>query len=417
MHIAELKQHPRNTETFRDLTGEEFEDLKASISEHGIIEPVIVNQHGVIICGHQRVRACRVLGITDVPVVVREVASDEEHETLLIEENLRRRQLTVSETARAVKRLYELRGLDGVKGGPASSRENPATVAGLASELGKSERTVRTMRTLADLIPPLATMLDAGEITQAVAYQLAQLDPDGQEQMASYLGLRDLSEKEAKRIKQAFENAKKDNAAQQASIQELEARLADLQARVPSAETLEIIASLQQQLLEERAKPPKVIENIHERIIPPPDYEAVKEERLKLEVERRALKDEIAKLKAAHTQEKKKLAEKIVAQMDEELRVRQGQLATIDRIIADRKEHMTMLDKTTGALTASKKAISQIRHDLFDISMTLEDLFDDYEVPEECAAELKDLADEMLKGAQAFHEHMRGRVLVNVEAV
>ena len=92
MHIAELKQHPRNTETFRDLTGEEFEDLKASISEHGIIEPVIVNQHGVIICGHQRVRACRVLGITDVPVVVREVASDEEHETLLIEENLRRRQ-------------------------------------------------------------------------------------------------------------------------------------------------------------------------------------------------------------------------------------------------------------------------------------------------------------------------------------
>ena len=47
MHIAELKQHPRNTETFRDLTGEEFEDLKASISEHGIIEPIIVNQHGV----------------------------------------------------------------------------------------------------------------------------------------------------------------------------------------------------------------------------------------------------------------------------------------------------------------------------------------------------------------------------------
>ena len=411
MNISEIRSHPNNNATFRDLAGEEFEDLKASIRDHGIIEPVVINQHGVIICGHQRVRACVELGINDVPVIVREVANDEEHETLLIEENLRRRQLLPSESFKAVKRLYELRGISH------GDTTRDITVKSLADELGKSEATVKRMRTLADLIPPLAAMLDAGEITQAVAYQLAQLDPDGQEQMASYLGLRDLSEKEAKRIKQAFENAKKDNAAQQASIQELEARLADLQARVPSAETLEIIASLQQQLLEERAKPPKVIENIHERIIPPPDYEAIKEERLKLEVERRALKDEIAKLKAAHTQEKKKLAEKIVAQMDEELRVRQGQLATIDRIIADRKEHMTMLDKTTGALTASKKAISQIRHDLFDISMTLEDLFDDYEVPEECAAELKDLADEMLKGAQAFHEHMRGRVLVNVEAV
>jgi ParB/RepB/Spo0J family partition protein len=138
MHIDELKQHPRNTETFRDLTGEEFEELKASISDHGIIEPVIVNQDGIIICGHQRVRACRELGINDVPVVVREVVSDEEHETLLIEENLRRRQLTVSETARAVKRLYELRGIDR-RGGDVT----PATVAGLASELGKSERTLR----------------------------------------------------------------------------------------------------------------------------------------------------------------------------------------------------------------------------------------------------------------------------------
>ena len=185
MHIAELKQHPRNTETFRDLTGEEFEDLKASISEHGIIEPVIVNQHGVIICGHQRVRACRVLGITDVPVVVREVASDEEHETLLIEENLRRRQLLPSESFKAVKRLYELRGLDGA--GRPKNGENPATVAELTSELGKTERTVARMRTLANLIPPLAAMLDAGTLNQTAAYQIAQMDEDGQQQVFAML--------------------------------------------------------------------------------------------------------------------------------------------------------------------------------------------------------------------------------------
>lgn len=145
---------------------------------------MVINQHGVIICGHQRVRACVELGISDVPVIVREVGSDEEHETLLIEENLRRRQLLPSESFKAVKRLYELNGLDGVKGGPAANR---ATVARLSEELGKSERTIKTMRTLADLIPPLATMLDRNEITQAVAYQLAQLDEAGQKSMESWI--------------------------------------------------------------------------------------------------------------------------------------------------------------------------------------------------------------------------------------
>ena len=175
MEISEIKSHPNNTATFRDLAGEEFEDLKASIRDHGIIEPVVINQHGVIICGHQRVRACVELGIADVPVVVREVATDEEHETLLIEENLRRRQLLPSESFKAVKRLYELRGIK--HGGDKQTATVAAcSVAELACELGKSERSVRTMRTLADLIEPLATMLDRNEITQAVAYQLAQLD-------------------------------------------------------------------------------------------------------------------------------------------------------------------------------------------------------------------------------------------------
>lgn len=96
---------------------------------------------------------------------------------MLIEENLRRRQLLPSESFKAVKRLYELRG---IKHGDTS---RDITVKSLAEGLGKSEATVKRMRTLANLIPPLAAMLDNGEITQAVAYQLAQLDEDGQKSM------------------------------------------------------------------------------------------------------------------------------------------------------------------------------------------------------------------------------------------
>jgi len=107
------------------------------------------------------------------------------HETLLIEENLRRRQLTVSETARAVKRLYELKGVDRSGGGSPVHAE--PVRAEIARETGISESSVKRLRTLADLIPELAAMLDNGEITQSVAYQIAQMDAGGQQQMHGYL--------------------------------------------------------------------------------------------------------------------------------------------------------------------------------------------------------------------------------------
>lgn len=93
---------------------------------------------------------------------------------MLIEENLRRRQLLPSESFKAVKRLYELRGLDGA--GRPKNGENPATVAELSSELGKSERTVARMRTLADLIPSLSAMLDARTRTLWQAIQKIQAE-------------------------------------------------------------------------------------------------------------------------------------------------------------------------------------------------------------------------------------------------
>ena len=108
----------------------------------------------MIICGHQRYRACQDLGINEIPVVVREVQDEAEHETLLIEENLRRRQLSVSSMGKAIKRLYELRGIDGT--GP---KRDGATVALIAKETGKSERTIKTLRIIADLIPELSIMV------------------------------------------------------------------------------------------------------------------------------------------------------------------------------------------------------------------------------------------------------------------
>jgi ParB-like chromosome segregation protein Spo0J len=47
----------------------EFEALKESIRQYGVILPVVRDEHGRTIDGHQRERACRDLGIDDYPVL------------------------------------------------------------------------------------------------------------------------------------------------------------------------------------------------------------------------------------------------------------------------------------------------------------------------------------------------------------
>ncbi len=154
-------------------------------------------------------------GLTEVPVVVLDV-SDQQVEVLRIEENLRRRGLKPSETARAIRRLYELHGIGENKGGRpskgSSSIKFPVstapckqrslsktgsylftapketttatvevktapkkTVAEVARDAGVSPTQASVYNRLADLIGPLMQLLDARTITQEMAYGFAQL--------------------------------------------------------------------------------------------------------------------------------------------------------------------------------------------------------------------------------------------------
>ena len=72
LSINILKLHPRNTEFFDDIEGENYEMFKKSIAEDGIITPLIVSPDMTIISGHQRYKAAKDLNIELVPVIIRE---------------------------------------------------------------------------------------------------------------------------------------------------------------------------------------------------------------------------------------------------------------------------------------------------------------------------------------------------------
>lgn len=87
----------------------DLSELKASIAEKGIIEPLIVRQRASrfqIIAGERRYQAAVQLGLTTVPVIIRDVDDAEVIEIALIE-NLQRKDLTAFEEAEALHSLME----------------------------------------------------------------------------------------------------------------------------------------------------------------------------------------------------------------------------------------------------------------------------------------------------------------------
>ncbi len=188
---TDLKPHPKSSEYFKDIKGQDFDDLVQSLKEHGVIEPLVIYENGIILCGRQRWRAAKKAGIKKLPVVVRKCPSPEEEEAIIIEENIRRRQLSTSETARAIKRLYEIYGIERKPGRPKEEDEKTVgrrpfftfTRSDIAEQTGLKETQVKVYRTLANLIPEILGLLDAKKITQKVAYQLAQL-PAGDQKTA-----------------------------------------------------------------------------------------------------------------------------------------------------------------------------------------------------------------------------------------
>ncbi len=128
--IQPNRQQPR-----QHFDQESIQELAASITAHGVLQPIVVSRSPdgyELIAGHRRVLASRVAGKTSIPAVVREDVRDRLE--LALVENLQRTDLNAIETARAYKLLMETYDL---------------TQEQLAERLGKSRSAVaNTLRAL-----------------------------------------------------------------------------------------------------------------------------------------------------------------------------------------------------------------------------------------------------------------------------
>jgi ParB family chromosome partitioning protein len=103
--IAEIQPNPLQPRTVIDAA--HLEELANSIETHGIIQPLLVRRKDSqyeLIAGERRLRAAKLAGLAEVPVIIQDHADDRILELALIE-NIQREDLNPMETAQALHRL------------------------------------------------------------------------------------------------------------------------------------------------------------------------------------------------------------------------------------------------------------------------------------------------------------------------
>lgn len=155
---------PNREQPRRDFNEESISTLADSIKEHGLLQPIVVRplENGVyqIVAGERRWRACRMIGLSEVPVIIKDL-SDFETAQLALIENLQREDLNPLEEAMGYNDLMEKYNM---------------TQEAVSKILGKSRSTVANLLRILSLPDEIKEMLRDGKISVGHAKALMSLD-------------------------------------------------------------------------------------------------------------------------------------------------------------------------------------------------------------------------------------------------
>jgi len=148
------------------------EDLIESIKMNGVIQPIWITEDNIIISGHRRVNACRILGIKEIKAEVMPYSD------LIVVEANRYRQKTWTERLREARALEEIlrpKALEREKAGkkidPHPNLDEGWTLSQVAKAIGTSHGTLHKVKTIAKEEPELMKDLDSGKITVHSAFK------------------------------------------------------------------------------------------------------------------------------------------------------------------------------------------------------------------------------------------------------
>ena len=201
INVLELKNHQKNDYYFDDIKGDGWDDLLQSIRTSGVTNAITITQDKVIISGHQRVRACKVLGIEEVSYKMIEYTKEEIEKGNeikdLIESNLKQRVVGNPNPIKLGRCFDFLRNYYGIQHGGdrksemVKSKPNNSDLISnedLANTYSVSVDTLENYVKLSKVIPEVATLIKTGTITKTTALAMMKnLSDKEQEELISTL--------------------------------------------------------------------------------------------------------------------------------------------------------------------------------------------------------------------------------------
>ena len=186
--IHVFKNHP-----FKVLDDEKMSDLIESIRVNGILSPVLVRPDGEdsyeMISGHRRMHAAKIVGLTMIPAIVREM-SDDEAVIYMVDSNIQREELLPSEKAFAFKMKLDAMKRQG-KRTDLTSDQNvqkfQTSRDSLASEFGISGPQISRYIRLTELIPDLLELVDNKRLQMTAAVEISYVDKEIQQWICEYI--------------------------------------------------------------------------------------------------------------------------------------------------------------------------------------------------------------------------------------
>lgn len=188
--IDDFPDHP-----FLVKNDESMEQLVHSIEVNGVLNPVIArkkeDERYELISGHRRKRACQILGIELIPIIVREMSRDEAV-IEMVDSNLQREHILPSEKAKAYKMKMDAMKRQGKRtdltSTPVAGKLKERETASIIGEsTGDSGDQVRRYVRLNELTPELLEFVDEGKIGMRPAVELSYLQEEEMRDLVDYI--------------------------------------------------------------------------------------------------------------------------------------------------------------------------------------------------------------------------------------
>ena len=165
---------------------EDMQNLMRSVAERGVLVPCLARQNGEryeLISGHRRKAACESLGISTLPVIVKDMTREEAIITM-VDSNVQREHILPSEKAMAYKMKMDALSHQGKTSRQVGEKWSVTQVSEATND---SERQVQRYIRLTHLIKPLLDMVDEGRIAFTPAVELSYLNEIEQQDLVDVI--------------------------------------------------------------------------------------------------------------------------------------------------------------------------------------------------------------------------------------